>query len=221
MSTAAATQATSPSAPIHTIQKPDQDQQARADSYRLIGSLLAAAPSTALLDLLRGLQPPTGEQSGSDRDAIGPAWAALQAAALEATPAALERDYWRLFIGLGRGELVPYASWYLTGYLMEEPLADLRSEFTRLGFSRQQGSGEPEDHVTALCEVMAELISSDGPAGSAHAQQQQFFTTFIQPWMSRFFDDLAAIDDAPFHAAIGRLGATFLAIEQRYFAMNV
>jgi len=197
--------------------QPEADQQARADSYRLIGTLLAAAPSAELLDLLRALQIPENEPSSAGRDSIAPAWAALQNAAQQATPEALERDYWRLFIGLGRGELVPYASWYLTGYLMEEPLAILRGELAQLGFSRHQDSGEPEDHAAALCEVMAELITS----GSAISQQQQFFDQFIQPWMSRFFDDLTAIDNAPLYTAVGRLGATFISIEQRYFAMSV
>ena len=201
--------------------QPEADQQARADSYRLIGTLLAAAPSAELLDLLRALQIPENEPSSAGRDSIAPAWAALQNAAQQATPEALERDYWRLFIGLGRGELVPYSSWYLTGYLMEEPLAILRGELAKLGFSRHQDSGEPEDHVAALCEVMAELITTDSTPNQQFGQQQQFFTAFIQPWMSRCFDDLAAIDDAPFYAAIGRLGATFMAIEQRYFAMSV
>ena len=195
---------------------PEADQQARADSYRLIGTLLAAPPSAELLELLRALQIPDNE-AAAGQGSIAPAWAALQNAAQQSTPEALERDYWRLFIGLGRGELVPYASWYLTGYLMEEPLAILRGELAQLGFSRHQDSGEPEDHAAALCEVMAELITS----GSAISQQQQFFDQFIQPWMSRFFDDLTAIDNAPLYTAVGRLGATFISIEQRYFAMSV
>lgn len=216
--------ATLTAAPAHrdtAPSQPDPEQQARADSYRLIGTLLARAPSADLLALLRALQVPDldgdQDQATTGRDAIGPAWASLRTAAVETTTEALERDYWRLFIGLGRGELVPYASWYQTGYLMEEPLAQLRSELARLGFSRQQHSGEPEDHATALCEVMSELIT----AHSTFTQQQHFFSNFIQPWMGRFFDDLAAIDDAPFHAAVGHLGATFIAIEQRYFDMNI
>ena len=193
-----------------------EDQQARADGYRLLGALLAAAPSAELLALLTALE--TDENATEvGQQPIEPLWAALRQAALQADPASLEQDYWRLFIGLGRGELLPYLSWYQTGYLMEEPLAVLRDRLQQLGFQRQPGVGEPEDHATALCEVMATLITD----GSDFNQQQQFFEQFIGPWLGRFFDDLGNAEPAGFYTHVGRLGAAFISIEQRYFSMSV
>ena len=42
----------------------------------------------------------------------------------------------RLFIGVGRGELLPFASVYMTGFLNEKPLATLRNDMVTLGVER-------------------------------------------------------------------------------------
>ena len=47
----------------------------------------------------------------------------------------VEREFFDLFIGLGRGELLPYGSYYLTGFLHERPLARLRED---LGAARHR-----------------------------------------------------------------------------------
>jgi TorA maturation chaperone TorD len=133
-------------------------EQARADVYRLLGALLAAPPGAALVETLRGITPAEAE-NGAPMTA---AWMALQAAAAGATPAVLEDEYFNLFIGLGRGELVPYASFYLHGFLMEKVLASLRSDLAVLGISRRNGVAEPEDHAAALCETMGMIITGHG-----------------------------------------------------------
>ena len=123
---------------------PDEDQLARAGAYSLLGALLAAPPNGDLLHSLRELPPGDG--------LLAPAWDSLAKAAGEARPESLEDEYHALFIGLGRGELVPYASWYLTGFLMEKPLAQLRAELRELGFTRQEGVAEPEAPLAELIE---------------------------------------------------------------------
>jgi TorA maturation chaperone TorD len=52
-------------------------------------------------------------------------------------------EYQDLFIGLARGELVPYGSYYLTGFLHEKPLSKLRQDMARLGVEREDGVAEP------------------------------------------------------------------------------
>ncbi len=89
----------------------------------------------------------------------------------------LAEEYQDLFIGLGRGEIVPFASWYLTGSLMELPLAVLRADLQSLGFERQSGVCEPEDHLAALCEVMAVLI------GEQHPERNRFYERHLAPWV--------------------------------------
>src|SRR3546814_8218528 len=53
--------------------------------------------------------------------ALGRAHVLLAEAAGRSGAAAVEREYFDLFIGVGRGELLPYASYYLTGFLNERP----------------------------------------------------------------------------------------------------
>ncbi len=186
------------------------EEQARADSYRLLGLLLAAPPNAELLGMLQAIEPGGGP--------MGESWEALRLAAGSADPQRLRDEYQALFIGLGRGELNPYASWYLTGFLMEKPLADLRCELAALGYGRRQDVAEPEDHIAALCELMALLIAEQRlPFGDL----QRFYERYIGAWAGRFFADLEQAQSADFYRAVGRLGSVFLGIEQQYFSMPV
>ncbi|MFV1972782.1 MAG: molecular chaperone [Thiohalobacterales bacterium] len=189
----------------------DPGEQARADVYRLLGALLASAPDAALLGLLRDIRP---AQDAADADMTA-AWQALQAAAATADPDRLQDEYFNLFIGLGRGELVPYASFYLHGLLMEQVLADLREELPGLGIERQAGIAEPEDHAAAVCEIMGMLVTEDG----LHSNQSAFFEGYVVSWLGSFFTDLGKAESADFYRAVAQLGQQFLAVEQRYFSL--
>jgi TorA maturation chaperone TorD len=186
----------------------DAEQQARAGVYSLLGALLAAPPDTDLLESLRNLHPGTG--------LLAPAWEQLIQAAREARPEQTQEEYHALFIGLGRGELVPYASWYLTGFLMEKPLAQLRADLRRIGFVRQDGVAEPEDHAAAVCEVMSMTIVENT---LSLREQSAFFTTYVGSWLPRFFHDLGRAESADFYRVVGRLGTLLMDVEQEYFAM--
>lgn len=188
------------------------EDRARADVYALLGALLARAPDEKMLALLRGIQVP----EASDQSVMADAWRALSKAALEADATALEDEYYALFIGLGRGELVPYASSYLTGYLMERPLADLRAELARLGYARQDAVKEPEDHAAALCEVMGMIIADDE---LSLEHQRGLFQTFLAPWIEEFFEDLGDAESSHFYGAVGRFGRVFISIEKECLSM--
>jgi TorA maturation chaperone TorD len=123
-----------------------------------------------------------------------------------------------LFIGLGRGEVVPYGSWYATGFLMERPLAELRDDLREIGVERQPGVHEPEDHAGALCDTMALLISGDPPAPLE--AQQRFYARHLEPWLPRFFADLQRAASARFYRAVGRLGGHFVAVETQAFRVT-
>ena len=110
----------------------DQEQRYRASAYALLAALLRAPPEQALLDHVVTLSP----EGDPESDELSLAMMALADAAQKARPGDLEDEYNILFIGLGRGEVVPYGSWYLTGYLMEQPLSDLRDDLRALGFER-------------------------------------------------------------------------------------
>jgi len=186
----------------------------RANVYRLLAALLATPPKQELLQLVRNIEV-THE---SDDKSLTNAWQGLVGVAQKLTPDEIEDEYFNLFIGLGKGETSPYASWYLTGFLMEKPLAELRSELLRLGFDRQTSVSEPEDHVATICEVMSVIISE---SELSFNEEKIFFVKFIAPWMGRFFDDLSHAQSAYFYKPVGILGKQFIDIDQRYFSMPV
>lgn len=181
---------------------------ARAREYGLLAALLARAPDAALLQRLARLE-------GSDA-ALGAAHEALAAAAATADAEEVEREYFDLFIGVGRGELLPYASYYLTGFLHERPLARLRADLETMGIERVEES-EPEDHAAILCEIMAGFV--DGDFAAPAEEQRYFFDRHIAPWMVQFFADLEGAKAARFYRPVGTVGRVFLGIETQAFAL--
>lgn len=184
----------------------------RAQFYGLLARLLAAPPDDALLAMLAGLS--------GDESELGSALRALAQVAAATSPAAAAREYHDLFIGLGRGELVPYGSYYRTGFLNEKPLAELRSALQRLGVVRAAEVKEPEDHIAALCEVMGGLITGAFGAPEPLDVQRHLFEAHLASWAGRFFEDLEKAEAAVFYAAVGRIGRLFVGIETTAFAMT-
>lgn len=180
----------------------------RADTYGLLGALLAGPPGRELVDWLAALEPDAEGESP-----LAQAWERLRAAARGADPDALGEEYQVLFIGLGSGELMPYGSWYQTGYLMEHPLAALRADLAALGIEAAAETREPEDHIAALCQVMAMLVNPQ--QGFAAERQRPFFQAHLERWAGRFFDDLQASPSADFYRAVGCLGGIFMELEAR------
>lgn len=186
----------------------------RANTYRLLAVLLAKPPEEELRQRLLEIEvSPRQESSG-----IAGAWALMKLAAEHSSVKALDGEFHDLFIGVGCGELVPYASWYLTGFMMDKPLALLREDLSTLGFERPLEITEPEDHAATLCEVMTVLIQSEDVT---EATQRYFFNEHLAPWIGAFFGDLQEADSAVFYRAVGRLGREFIAMEQRYLSMRV
>lgn len=187
-----------------------EEDRVRGNLYALLGNLLAAAPDAALLNVLRSISPEPDDDS-----LLAASWQMLAVAAARADLEQLRQEYDALFIGLGRGEVVPYGSWYLTGFLMELPLAQLRSDLRQLGIERQAGVHEPEDHAAALCDTMALLITGDEPV--TLERQFDFYTRHLETWVPRFFRDLQQAGSARFYRAVGQLGEQFIGVESQAF----
>lgn len=187
---------------------PQKDNRLQANLYRLLATLLARPPADATLMLLLLTGIPAGTQADSD---LWQCWRNLRAEAACRTLGQLEEEYNNLFVGLGRGEVVPYGSWYLCGRLMDKPLAHLRGDLASLGIERRPDNPETEDHVAALCETMA--LISDPDASVSRERRQAFFYHHIVSWMPRFFKDLQAAPSAGFYRAVARIGEAFMAGE--------
>ena len=188
----------------------DEVDAARAQEYALLSALLARAPDAALLKRLAGLR--------GDASPIGVAHVALAEAASRTTTEKVEREFFNLFIGIGRGELMPYGSYYLTGFLHERPLARLREDLNLIGIERIEGNAEPEDHAATLCEIMAGLAG--GRFGAHAGGDQEIFEKHMAPWIGRFFSDLERAESANFYRSVGTIGRLLIDIETEAFALS-
>lgn len=188
------------------------EDQVRASLYALLGTLLLQIPDQTTLDHLSALEGESGD--------VGSAINTLSQIAKSMTPASVEREYNVLFIGVGRGEVLPYASYYLTGFLHEKPLADLRGKMRELGIQRKQGIPEPEDHLGALCEMMAGMITGAFGQPMPLQAQKEFFNAHIAPWAAHCFSDLEKAESAVLYAPVGSLGRLLVGIEQESFRIE-
>ncbi len=183
----------------------------RANTYALLANLLRARPDHATLSELANLE--------ADDGVLGEAFQSLAIAATVTTEEALDDEFHDLFIGVGDSELKPYGSYYLTGFLYEKPLANLRIAMADLGIARADDTPEPEDHVAALCEMMAGMITGAFGETVDLASQRTFFDDHIAPWAERFFEDLEGSSTARFYKPVGSIGRLFLRIETQAFQM--
>jgi TorA maturation chaperone TorD len=188
------------------------EDQVRASLYSLLGNLLLEVPDQTTLERLAALVADDGD--------IGLAVGTLSQIAKSMNPASVEREFNVLFIGVGRGEILPYASYYLTGFLHEKPLADLRAKMRSLGIQRKQGISEPEDHLGALCEMMAGMITGTFGQPLSVQVQKEFFNAHIAPWAAHCFSDLEKAENALLYAPVGSLGRLLVEIEQESFRIE-
>lgn len=191
----------------------DQEQATRAAVYELLASLLAREPDESVLQRLRDI----GAVDASDGK-IAMGWELMKQASLKVDARSVEDEYFSLFLGVGRGELVPFGSWYMTGFLMEKPLAVLRQDLQNLGIERQDGVVESEDHAAALCDAMALIIRNSSEISLA--TQQAFFNDHLAPWLGRFFNDMQNAKSAHFYRSIGFFGESFFEFEQQLLDMQ-
>ena len=186
----------------------DEIDRQRAAEYGLLSLLLGKAPDADTLSRIAALK--------GDASDLGMAHIELAAAAADDRD--VSKEFFDLFIGLGRGELLPYASYYLTGFLHERPLARVREDLDALGIERAGVSREPEDHIAILLEVMAGLARGDFEA--EFSEQARFFERHLKPWAARMFADLEISSSAKFYRAVGRVGRIFMELESEAFTLS-
>lgn len=192
-----------------------QEDILRAQGYRMLAHFLSGPPSQADLDQAAGLK-------GNDTT-FGRALSTFAKLSAKTPQSAAAEEYQDLFIGVGRGELVPYGSYYLTGFLQEKPLAKLRQDMEELGLERDPAVQDPEDHVASLLEIMAGLIDGSlspvAETGTPLSEQKQFYNAHLGGWIDVFFRDLESAKSSVLYAALGALGRAFLEIEEQGFEM--
>lgn len=193
------------------LQITDMDR-ARADLYNFLGAMLASPPDDMMLTQTAGLS--------GDETELGQAIGTLAKLARVTKPKAAESEFNKLFIGLGRGELLPFASYYLTGFLNEKPLALLRQDMLAKGMQRSETVFEPEDSIASLMEMMAAMIVGRFGTPADLATQKQFFNKHIGPWATHFFTDLEEAKNSVFFTPVGTVGRIFMSVEAEAFRMS-
>ena len=189
-----------------------EEDALRADMYDFLASLLRKEPSDDLIAKVAQL-------SGDDTP-IGRASAVLAHLAKTMDNGLIRNEYVEMFIGVGRGEILPFASYYLTGFLNDKPLANLRAEMMEIGIVRVDGVKEPEDHIASLFDMMSGLIQGQFGKTFTIAEQAKFFNKHIEPWAGLLMRDIEAAKTVVFYAPVGTIGKTFLEIESAAFSMD-
>ena len=179
----------------------DAEERARAEWYGLLARLWHAPPDAALWARFSTADAPPGSL-------LEPLVGALRGSSVEAAA----REYDALFGGVGRPEVFLYGSYYLSGFLNERPLAVLRADLAPLGLTRDRDSGETEDHVAYLFEVMRTLIE-DGDLD----RQRRFFRAHVQSWVDALCDAVEAHPAALVWRAVAQSTRTFVNVEAQAF----
>ncbi|HYF20642.1 MAG TPA: molecular chaperone TorD family protein [Ramlibacter sp.] len=189
------------------------EETARAEVYGLLAQLYYAPPPPQLLAALR--------VAVTEAPAAGAfleePWRAVVGAARDLPDAAIADEYDRLFGGVGKPDVYLFGSHYLTGFLNERPLAQLRDDLRELGLARSEAMPETEDHVAYLCEVMRYLIAGEDVAVANLTRQREFFTRHLQPWIGTLCEAIAAHPAARFYAALAGFTQAFASVEQQGF----
>ena len=189
-----------------------EEDRLRADMYDFLAALLRGEPTDELITSVEGL-------SGDGTD-IGSACSVLATLSAKIPNDEIRDEYMRLFIGVGRGEILPYASYYLTGFLNDKPLANLRNAMAQMGIERAEGVKDPEDHIASLFDIMSGLIRGSFAADGDLAAQADFFKKHIEPWAPLLMQDIEAAKSAVFYAPVGTIGRAFMDIESEAFGMD-
>jgi TorA maturation chaperone TorD len=187
------------------------EDKLRAQIYRLLAGYLSHSPEKSSLEAASVLKSDDGE--------FGEAIGNFAKIAARTTEDAADTEFHDLFVGVTRGELLPFGSYYQTGFLNEKPLAKLRADMAKLGIERVSEQKEPEDHIASVLEMIAGLIEGDYGQPLSLNEQKNFFDTHVNSWASHFFSDLEGAKKSVLYAPLGTIGRLFMNIERDAFEM--
>ena len=209
-----------------TLTRPPEiapEDAARADFYALLSRLFAAPPDAPLLTAIAEA-PPLAVEARAEEGAgpgLGAAWDALRAASATADPDTVRQEYDDLFIGVGKSPVNLHGSHYVAGFMMDRPLAELRTTLAAMGLGRRRGVTMVEDHLSALCETMRLLVAGDAVLSPRPVEvQRTFFEQQIAPWHVDCCDAIMQSPIANYYAAVAQFAMSFLALERDSIAME-
>ena len=191
------------------------EETARAEVYGLLAQMFYAPPAPELVAELQIAVTDAPVTGGF----LEEPWRQLVGAARATTASAMAQEYDSLFGGVGKPEVYLYGSHYLSGFLNEKPLANLRASLVELGLARDDAMPETEDHFAYLCEVMRYLIAGDDVSVANLTHQRAFFAAHVQAWSGALCDAIAQHPRARFYAVLAEFTRAFLSVETQGFDM--
>lgn len=198
----------------------DVEDQVRADFYALLAHLFSRAPDDRVLQSIVITQEPTDEASTE----LSKAWRALSAASAVVTHDALVEEYETVFVGVGRPPVILYGSFYLAGFMMEKPLAELRDDLAKMGFARDTNVRESEDHISAVSDVMRALILGvmvrEADASADIKVQKVFFEKHLKPWVFKCCTAIQVYEKSNYYKRVAKFAEQFFEMESQAFEMQ-
>lgn len=185
------------------------EDEARAGYYALLARVFYSGPDAALLETLAGSAEPSPE---GEPTRLETAWSALANAAREVEASAAQREYDELFVGTGKADVTPYATFYLAETGREKILVGIRQDLESMGLARSASALEPEDHFAGLFEVMRHLISG-GSDDAALQKQRDFFTRYLERSLPKFCAAISVSERAKFYRHVARVAEAFVVVE--------
>lgn len=183
----------------------DDEEYARSELYGVLSMLFYGPPSQAVLDLIEG--------AAIEGDGVlADGWRGLQAASSQTNAERAREEYESLFIGVGKPEVMLYGSYYLSGFLMEKPLAALRKTW--------HGSAWNAPSTCPKAKTISPPCATPCDCCMAALQHRRNFSAHIQPWARQLFDAIDAHPGATYYRAVAGLARSFVEVETQAFDMS-
>ncbi len=202
-------------APVTLAHSLSPEDRGRCEFYALLARLYADGPDARLLKAISNAATMEGNTP------FATAWNRLVAASGAMDAEAGAQEYTDLFIGVGKCEVNLHGSHWISGFMMEKPLVELRADLVGVGLARRDDVVMLEDHLSALCESMRLLIAGQDEREPAPiAAQHAFFERHIGPWV---FDCCTAIREstiANYYARVAELTEQYMALDRDALAME-
>ena len=130
----------------------------------------------------------------------------------------LEREvqhmrYVHAALGLGHALLAR------AGVLNDWPLVELRRDLAEIGLEQDASSGDTEDHIAFVFEVMRYLIAGDDLEVCNLERQRRMFRAHVQTWVGALCDALEPHPRARLYAHVARMTRAFVEVETQAFDM--
>jgi TorA maturation chaperone TorD len=199
----------------------------RHSYYEILVALFRKEPSNDLLDRLSNGIAERAQAARNLHSLLGKGWEEMDRFFAEIPTKrraeVVADEYTRLFIGPIGPEVNPYESFYLTGRLLDRPLADVRAFLKPVGIEKSAEYPEPEDFLAFELEVMRWLIGKQLVTIDAQEEirflrlQSDFLKDHLLVWGPACAQEIERAESAKFYSSAAKILQAFLELERNLF----